>query len=252
MRTFWQLQQPLDAIIFDCDGTLTKLEGINELAVQNGVGDEVTMLTDQAMTTTGVTQSLYAKRLSLVKPSRQQLEELGQRYFDERIPDIEHVIKILQRLGKSVFVISAGLKMAVDIFANHLNIPLSHVCAVKIEFDKQGNYIDFDHDSLLTNPGGKGYLVEQMKQQYPSVMHIGDGVNDLDAKDHVTRFVGYGGIFFRDSIQKQSDFYIRSLSLAPVLALALTEREVKKLSDDEFVFYQNGVSLIEDSEVILS
>jgi phosphoserine phosphatase len=34
----WQLQHPLDAVVFDCDGTLSQIEGIDALAEKNDVG----------------------------------------------------------------------------------------------------------------------------------------------------------------------------------------------------------------------
>ena len=251
MTFAWQLQQPLDAIVFDCDGTLSRLEGIDELAVQNGVGRIVSSLTSEAMTSTGVTHALYQERLSLVKPRREQLCSLGKMYFDQRTPDTDHVIDILQRLGKAIFIVSAGLKLAIGLFAESLHVPVSHVYAVDICFDADGHYVDFDRESPLTMPGGKGQLMQQLKQHYPSIMHVGDGVNDVDAKEYVSRFVGYGGVFFRESILKQSDFYIRSTSLAPILALALTEDEASRLSKCDRVVYDKGLALIIDSEVFL-
>lgn len=252
MTFSWQLQQPLNAVIFDCDGTLSRLEGIDELAVQNSVGEVVKDLTSNAMTSTGVTYSLYEERLSLVKPRRDQVEALGKEYFDERTPDVAEVIKVLQRSGKTVLIMSAGLKPAVDIFADALNVPHSHVYAVDVEFDANGNYQNFDHSSPLTGPGGKGHLVQQLHAQYPALMHIGDGINDVDAKDFVDRFVGYGGVFYRESILGHSDFYIRSPSLAPVLALSLTADESQQLTSSDRALYDKGLGLIEDSEVILS
>lgn len=252
MKDSWQLQQPLDAVIFDCDGTLSYLEGIDELAVQNGVGDSVKAITSDAMSHSGVTSSIYKERLNLVKPTRKQVEAMGQAYFERRVPDVQSVIAVLQQLGKKVFVISAGIQLAVDIFAEKLGVPAAQVYAVSITFDDAGCYQDFDLDSPLTVPGGKGVLLEKIKQELPALMHVGDGVNDLDAKDHVVRFIGYGGVFFRESIMAQSDFYIQSESLAPVLALALTEAEAKSLEGEASALYQKGVALVNGSEVILS
>jgi phosphoserine phosphatase len=45
----WQPTIPFDAVIFDCDGTLSAVEGIDELAEKNAVGREVKALTQIAM-----------------------------------------------------------------------------------------------------------------------------------------------------------------------------------------------------------
>ena len=50
----WQLKTSIDALIFDCDGTLSRIEGIDVLADQNGVGDAVKQLTHDAMTHMGL------------------------------------------------------------------------------------------------------------------------------------------------------------------------------------------------------
>lgn len=251
MNFSWQINQPFDAIVFDCDGTLSQIEGIDELAVQNGVGDLVKSLTAKAMASTGITDGLYQERLSLVKPHRDQVVALGTAYFKERIPDVDRVIDVLQQLGKAVFILSAGLKLSVDLFAQLLKIPVPHVYAVDIDFDARGNYQDFDRQSPLVRSGGKGELVQQLKSQYPTIMYVGDGANDLDAKPHVARFVGYGGITFRESILAHSDFYIQSLSLASLLALALTQEEASHLSEEDRVIYDKGLALIQDGEIIL-
>lgn len=248
----WQLQKPLDAIIFDCDGTLSRLEGIDELAVQNGVGDTVKELTADAMTSTGVTNSLYETRLSLVKPTRDQVDVLGETYFEKRTPDIDRVIDILQRIGKVIVIMSAGLKPAIDIFAKHLNVSTSHVYAVDINFDADGHYKNFDKLSPLTGPGGKGHLAQDLKQEFPLLMHVGDGINDVDAKNFVTRFVGYGGVFYRESILAHSDFYICSSSMSPILPLALMQEEVDHLSEQDRDLYDKGLALISDCEVVLA
>ena len=46
MHTF-QLADPVDAIVFDCDGTLSLIEGIAVLAHANGVGEHVRELTER-------------------------------------------------------------------------------------------------------------------------------------------------------------------------------------------------------------
>jgi len=248
-KLHWQLTSPLEAIVFDCDGTLSRLEGIDELARLNGVGDEVCELTAKAMSETGVTPDLYARRLSLVQPARHQVEEMGREYFSERNPDVLEIIRIFQRLNKVVYIMSAGVNPAVTIFAELLGIPKSNVLAVDLSFDANGNYSDFDRDSPLTGPGGKGELAMELRKKHASIMHIGDGMNDMDAKDQVTRFVGYGGVFYRKNLADLCDYYILSTSLSPLLPLGLTEKEAQFLSEGERQFYDAGLNFIDRKEV---
>ena len=243
-----KLSAPLDAILFDCDGTLSRLEGIDELARQNGVGDIIETMTAQAMSATGVSADLYAERLALVQPSQQQVLALGQAYIDSCNPGVVSVIDALKKRGKAIYIVSAGLKPAVAIFARYLNIPESQVFAVEMDFDLDGHYLAFNQASPLVDVGGKCQIVATLKQQHARILHIGDGMNDADVKGHVTRFIGYGGVFCRESIRDRSDFYIETASLLPLLPLALTATEADQLTGAELAAYQAGLQLIEAGE----
>ena len=222
----WRLQEPLDAVVFDCDGTLSEIEGIDVLAEENGVAQEVERLTQEAMSVTGITENIYHDRLQYTKPTRQQLEKLGEVYYQYRSEHVESVIEIFQDLGKKVFVLSAGMNPAVKIFSDKLGVNVENVYAVDLEFDKDGNYCGYHHYCAPSRKGGKCDVLEDIKKNYPRIMHVGDGMNDVEAKDSVTRFVGYGGAYFRQSIMDLCEFYIKSKSLLPLLHFGLTIEEL--------------------------
>ena len=201
------------AVIFDCDGTLSQLEGINELARWNQVIDEVGQLTEQAMGQVGMTPEIYQSRLALVQPTRQQLEKLGQDYFDQRAQDLDQTLVKLREQGIEIYVVSAGMNPSVKIFAGLLNIPEANVFAVDLEFDANGSYLGFNHNSPMTKNNGKRAVVEQIKKMHNQIYYIGDGMNDLQVKDLVTTFVGYGGVFYRENIAKAADVYLTDPSM---------------------------------------
>lgn len=229
----WQLKNPIEAIIFDCDGTLSSIEGIDELAVQNQVGDEVSQLTAIAMGMTGINPELYQQRLVLVKPNQQQVHSLADIYFANITPHTLDVIKIFKRLNKSIYVLSAGLKPAVEGFCNRLTIPKQYVFAVDIQFDAKGNYLSFDATSPLVHNDGKRQIISHLKTKYQRIAHIGDGMNDYVAHDLVDRFIGYGGTYYRENIASLCEFYIKSPSLASLLPLLLTQDEYMQLTQAE-------------------
>lgn len=229
---------PMDAVVFDCDGTLSAIEGIDMLAEQNGVADEVSQLTAEAMGKTGINPDLYEKRLQLVQPTEKQVRALGKTYFDHRVPDAAEVIQLFQRLKKSIYIISAGLYPAVAIFAELLKIPRKHVFAVDIQFDKKGNFLDYEKTSPLVSNQGKKEIVLQLKKSHPEIIYVGDGLNDLAVIDVVSQFVGYGGIFYRESIAAHCEHYIKTASLSPLVSLALTSEECQLLTPAEKKFYR--------------
>lgn len=237
-----QLSSPISAVVFDCDGTLTKLEGIDELARKNDVGEEIQRLTAEAMDKTGLSEDLYQYRLNLVRPTQAQVLQLAEDYMAEVTPDTSSVITILQRLGKKVFIVSAGVNPAVKEFAVKLGIPAEQVFAVDLSFDTAGNYVDFDHASPLVENSGKPFIVNRLHEIYPRILHVGDGLNDFATHDIVTRFVGYGGVYYREWLAKACEFYIRSASMAALLPLALTQEECQNLTAAERDLYEQGMA----------
>ncbi len=245
----WQLDTPISSVIFDCDGTLSDLEGIDVLAEHNGVGQEVTALTKLAMETIGVSVDLYAKRLKLVSPTYEQVIQVANEYYMNRTPDSEEVIKILQRLNKQIYIISAGLLPPVSLFGRMLGVAPENIFAVDIYHDSEGVYRDYDKESLLVHRNGKrGYVCDIMRKHGTGVM-IGDGINDFEARDLVTRFIGYGGMYYRKSLQDKCAYYLKAHSMAALLPLTLTADEALQLMDDEKNIYNKGLAAIIDGQV---
>lgn len=248
----WQLLHPINTIIFDCDGTLSAIEGIDELAHNNGASKVVKELTEAAMSQLGMNLELYEKRLELVQPTELDVLDLGQVYFTHRVPDVEQVIAIFNHLKKNIYIVSAGLFPSVAIFAEKLQIPRDHIYAVNIEFDKHGNYCNFDRTSPLVTSNGKRIILSQLKAMHQEIVFIGDGMNDLVASDLATRFIGYGGIYYRGNIADKCQFYINTPSLASLLPLTITLAEYESLSSDQQKLYQKGVEAIENGGMVSS
>jgi phosphoserine phosphatase len=247
----WQLQTALDAIVFDCDGTLSKIEGIDELAAQNGVGTQVKQLTAQAMGTTGLNLSLYKQRMQLVHPNEGQVQAMAAHYYQHRVVDIAETIHLFLHLGKAVYIVSAGLLPAVAGFAKMLKVPVENVFAVEIKFDALGDYVDFNHDSPLTHNKGKRDIIARIKQKHATLGYVGDGMNDLAVMDMVQRFVGYGGSFYYEKVAEHCDFYIKSQTMTPLLPLLLTAIEIGQLSPEATTLYDLGLQQLQQGQVIV-
>lgn len=247
----WQLQTPLDALIFDCDGTLSQIEGIDALAAINDVGPAVKTLTEIAMGTTGINPEMYRERLMLTRPRADQMTLIGRKYIENLTEDIAEIISVYQRLEKKIFILSAGLLPAILPLARLLNIPESHVYGVAILFDDEGNFRDFDHASVLIQNQGKCRIVEDILKRHPRVGYIGDGLNDCPVQPFVSRFVGYGGACYRENIAALCDYYIAVRSMAPFLPLTLTENEFQTLSVSEKKLYKKGLTALQAGGVMM-
>jgi phosphoserine phosphatase len=132
------------AILFDCDSTLSTIEGIDVLAEQAGVVDQVVPLTNAAMDGRLKLEDAYAARLDLIRPDAAAIEALGQRYIDTRVNGACKAVAALRALGWQVHVVSGGIRQAVLALARHLGVPDERVHAVDLLFDANGAYAGFD------------------------------------------------------------------------------------------------------------
>ncbi len=209
------------AAFFDCDSTLSAVEGIDLLARRAGVAGQVVPLTTAAMEGSLMLEQVYAKRLELIKPTHEDVTWLGAQYVAQRAAGAAETIAALHALGWQVHVISSGIREAVLALAADLSIPAERVHAVEVYFDAAGRYRDFDRASPLTRAGGKAAACRTLMTRLDSAVMIGDGVTDLEAAEANVPVVGYGGIARRERVAAQAWKYVDAPSLTAVLDVIL-------------------------------
>jgi phosphoserine phosphatase len=222
------MRQPptFGAICFDCDSTLTRLEGIDELARRCGVAEEIAPLTEAAMQGKLSLEGVYTKRLEIVRPGRYDLAWLGDRYVDEMVAGARETIAALQRVGKSVYIVSGGFLQSVSVLAKAIGIPSSHVCAVEICLDAEGKYAGFDVTSPLIRSDGKAEICSRLREQHGPVAIVGDGVTDLAARASGAYVVGFGGVARRQVVAEGADCFIGQGPLTRALSALLSASEL--------------------------
>jgi len=205
-----------DVICFDCDSTLSKIEGIDELARRVGMGEEMSKLTDLAMNGVVPLEAVYERRLSLIRPDQDSINWLAGLYIAEIVEGVKEVFAALLAQDKAVHIISGGLRQAILPLADCLGLPESHVHAVDIYFNEDGSYRNYDLNSPLARTGGKAVVVGTLKEQGSLVM-VGDGKTDLEAKQSGAVVFGFGGVVDRAIVREHADFYTTDASLLSVL-----------------------------------
>ncbi len=248
---FWRLTQPIDTFFFDCDGTLSLVEGIDELAAMNGVADKVQEITARCMSTTGLSLQDYRARLECTHPTQAQLNNLVELYRANIPPGVLECINILYKLHKRVYIISAGIKSTIVEFAKTLSVAAENVLAVEVFFNSQGEYTGFDEESCLVQPMGKPKQIAAILKQSERSLLLGDGLSDWEASETVTRFIGYAGLKGKDSVKSRADFFINSTSIFSLLPLGLTLEELNSLSHEDKTYYQRGLLEIQNGQVII-
>ncbi len=226
-------------VIFDCDSTLSTIEGIEELARSHRA--DVEALTEAAMRGTTPLEQVYGRRLELVRPPRGRVLALGQRYIETLVPDAMETVAALRQEGVHVRIISGGLRPAVLAVARALGVADDAVEAVDIYFDDDGSYTGFDERSPLAASGGKRRVIESWTLPGPVLM-VGDGATDQEARPAVDAFAAFAGVVYRASVVAAADYVIRERSLAPVLPLALGGRRPAATGAQEI--FDRGIHLL--------
>ena len=220
-----QQQPKFDAVCFDCDSTLSRIEGIDELAARSGLGREIAALTEAAMNGSLAIDAVYAERLAAVRPDQATVAWLGQRYVEELVPGAKETVDALHRLGKAVYVVSGGLLPAIRHLGRFLGIPAARVFAVPIQFDASGAYQSFDETSPLSRAEGKAMVCRRLAAQHAAIAMVGDGMTDVAARAAGAYVVGFGGVARRDAVARAADRYITEPSLTATLEVLLSADE---------------------------
>ncbi len=215
-----------DVVCFDCDSTLSKIEGIDELARQVGLGEELAKLTDAAMNGEVALEDIYGKRLDLIRPNRAAIDWVADLYIAELVDGVAEVFAELQKQNKTVHIISGGLLPAILPLAKLLNVPIEHIHAVDIYFAENGDYLGYETDSPLAKNGGKAAIIKLLLKAHPPrppskggelLVMIGDGKTDLEAQQAGAKVIGFGGVVNRKLVRENADFFVADKNLTAVL-----------------------------------
>ncbi len=235
--------RPFSVTIFDCDSTLSAVEGIDELATEHDHREAIATLTDSAMAGEIPLEDVYGERLSLLQPTKADVVSVRNRYKANAVPHARSVITALNQADNETWVVSGGLAGPVMEFATWLGVEPDRVKAVKAEFDPfegawweasdghrkgEARYADYNKGHL-TSSEGKADVIRSNVTTEGRKLLVGDGVSDLAAASAVDLFVAYAGVVDRPAVTEAAPVVITCRSLSPVLALALGPQEVKDM-----------------------
>ena len=256
-----------DLIFFDCDSTLSAIEGIDELARFKGKEWRVGVLTEKAMNGDLDLSEVYGKRLQAIRPTRGQLKAIEDRYWETIVPDAEAVIVALRALGKQVFIVSGGLAEPVRGFGKRLGVPPENIRAVELEYNELSGewwryhqpdtrhsqtYLDYDEGPLTVSSGKPAIIQALAAGKHGRKLMIGDGASDLAARSVVDLFIGFGGVVAREKVIQGADVFIHINSLAPVLPLAAGPAGyARAVGTPHQALFDKGLQLAKDNGITI-
>jgi len=206
-------------LIFDCDSTLSSIEGIDELARVRGpeVFKQVEDMTNLAMDGKISVEAVFGRRLEIIRPEAKHVAQIGQRYIETVEPTAIATLAAARAAGWTPMIISGGFRPIIRPLADFLGI--ARVEAVDLFFDSQGRYTGFDEAYPTTRSGGKPEVIQRLKRELSpaKVVMIGDGASDLETKPVVDLFVGFGRYMAREKVKRESAHFITALADLPAI-----------------------------------
>ena len=124
---------------------------------------------------------------------------------------VQALVAKLRDAGKYVYLVSGGFRIQIDPIADLLQIPRERVVANVIFFDNvTGEYEGFDTTEPTCRDMGKHRALEPLQQagNYQTMVMIGDGATDAQAKPPAAAFIGYGGVIVRDNVKRIADWFV--------------------------------------------
>jgi phosphoserine phosphatase len=209
----------LKLICFDCDSTLSSIEGIDELARIRGpeVFARVEALTTDAMNGLVKMEDVFGRRMEIVRPGADEAAAVGRRYVETVEATAKATISELGRLGWTSVIISGGFRQVIRPLADFLGV--ARVEAVDLHFAGDGSYKGYATTYPTTRTGGKGEVIAQLRSEFKpeKVVMVGDGASDMETRPVVDLFVGYGGFVSRENVKRGSAAFVTSLAAVPAL-----------------------------------
>jgi phosphoserine phosphatase len=201
------------SVVLDVDSTLCDVEGVDWLARLRGeeLARQSANLTDRAMNGELPIEAVYAERMDLIRPTREEVDALARVYVEKLAPGAATTIRALRHAGVRVVLVSGGLRRAILAVARSVGVAEADINAVDVQWDEAGTYQDFDRQSPLTTQTGKVEVVRKLALPRP-ILAVGDGATDAAMRPVVDSFVAFTAFQRRDRVVAASDREVRNFA----------------------------------------
>lgn len=202
-------------LVMDMDSTLVQSEGIDELAKEAGVGDQVAAITRRTMNGELDFRGALTERVRLLRGlSADALARVEAR--TRLTPGAETLIGTLRKAGCAVAVVSGGFDYFTDRLRSRLG--LDHAVANRLEVEDGrltgklvGDVVDGSRKAAMVDELADAYQVSRDR-----VVAVGDGANDVP----MLQRAGLGVAFCaKPSVREAAPATVSVKNLSAVLCL---------------------------------
>lgn len=181
------------------------------LAASLGKGEEVAAWTSKAMNGGVKFEDALAARLKIIQPSKSDIESCLTEHPLQLTPGIDRLIQALHDRGTDVYLVSGGFRLMIEPIAQILNVTRERIFANTLLFNEEdGSYAGFDPKEPTSADQGKPKALQRIKEQgqYETMVMVGDGATDAQAKPPANSFIGFGGVVIRESVKAKACWYV--------------------------------------------
>lgn len=232
-----------DIVFLDCDSTMSRIEGIDELALRAGI--DVAALTSRAMSGELPLHQVYRERLQLIKPGAEDFAWLAALYGETALPGVAETIAAIQGLGIRVCVISGGLLPSVQPFAVAMGVSSEDVFAVPYPLES-AHPLEIACAHPLAANGGKPKVIAEvcarLNIKRSRRLLVGDGAVDLEASSELGLFAGFGAVQVRPQVESEAAVFLRGPGLWAVALHAAGSGRLQELGECSPMVYEYAVS----------
>ncbi|MEO9653704.1 phosphoserine phosphatase SerB [Marinomonas sp.] len=209
--------------VFDMDSTLIKAEVMDELAVEAGIGEQISQVTASAMRGEIDFVESFVQRLALLEGlSSEVMDGVYKRIVP--MDGIANLMKVLNHFGWHTAILSGGFTYFADRVKAAYDMSEVHANVLEIVDDK----LTGKHLGPIVDGERKKYLLSEIAAQqdtdWSQTIACGDGANDLLMLNHAALGVA---LHAKPLVRKQAPCPMNNMGLDGILyLLGMTADEI--------------------------
>jgi phosphoserine phosphatase len=213
--------------VFDMDSTLIKAEVMDELAVEAGIGEQISAVTASAMRGEIDFVESFVQRLALLKGLSSEVMD-GVYNRIQHMDGISTLMKVLHHYGWHTAILSGGFTYFADRVQAEYSMAEVHANVLEIQNNELtgkhlGDIVDGERKKLLlTN------IVAAQNVDWQQTIACGDGANDLLMLNYAALGVA---LHAKPLVREQAPCPMNNLGLDGILyLLGMTSAQIRELS----------------------